>query len=1080
MISILTRMNFFIKYSLIENKKRCAHYFLCIFSCFLVGLVCLISKTILNEGPIIFLMITEQRTGENDLIIKPYPNRLAERNNINDYQFFNSHINYSKFNEMFRDCNYQSSPRIQNRGSAWIFSNNRTSQDNKNNKTNKNTNKKKAGETVSIDLFILDLKREKEIELGSSFPNIYLGKNECLIHQNLARLLNINKTNVTDLPQIEIAINMQPFLTNLLISKYYMNETHEYNPNITKISYLNYFNIKFPCKIKGILDENFGKLDQEIHSTVIMDYVDFHEHISDYLSKELIEYFPDLPQLLKSNKNNKNPNKNLSTELNKNTFSSYDYADYVIVNFPKPRINSYTVANFDDLQLQGVKYANKIVERFGALSSNFNVDLPIIKNIKPLFNGAIFLSIILNIIIICLFGLSVLLIFSLLQISIETRIYEFGILRIIGSTKSNLIILILTQCLTFSIPSFALAYFVHIYILDLIQNLLSSVTETNLQLKQEFGSIFYALIMTNLVPLVAAFYPIKSVFKNSLAYSLNTNVSKTSGVKIEIFSTMQNEKKSMIIFGFLVFLYGISIYYFLPLSMLSMNWGLLLFVLLWILLGMLTGLIILSINFEYLIQKAIVNIFFFWAQTANKIIILKNLTAHRIRNRKTTLMYSLSVGFFILVDVGLKIELKTQELMSLQKTGSYFQISNLNSAIMKPYQIFPSIYTMKKLNLIEDVTFLTPAFESICANSRTALSNLGKMDSYSIDLIGIPANYFDATIPDFLKIDQEDNLDLSFSEKLFLPENQAGMGISGIFTWEADINMKDNFFLNVEKEKKKISLIFEPAFVLHSAPGVKMSAEPIAMIKRSVLVPIHIYVDLLNKCSNFLFNKNYKNYRNSQNTVKIFKNYYFNDLAKFSINENKAHISFNDFPINKVLFKLNFNKDNTELFDKLGDIINYDPSYYVNTWSFLDFKKKLNKISNITSIIFNSVNLIILVFCFFNLSASMTINIKEQQKEIAILRSIGLTKAQLSFVYQAEAFVLLFTSCIIGIVVGTLISFTMTLQQVMFTNLPITFVFSYTKLVYLFVVSIISGILSTIIPTKIMLSQSISNMLKNS
>ena len=126
------------------------------------------------------------------------------------------------------------------------------------------------------------------------------------------------------------------------------------------------------------------------------------------------------------------------------------------------------------------------------------------------------------------------------------------------------------------------------------------------------------------------------------------------------------------------------------------------------------------------------------------------------------------------------------------------------------------------------------------------------------------------------------------------------------------------------------------------------------------------------------------------------------------------------------------------------------------------------------------MNLIILVFCFFNLSASMTINIKEQQKEISILRSIGLTNARLNFIYQAEAFVLIFTACIIGIIVGTLVSFTMILQQVMFTNLPITFVFPYAKLFYLFIISIISGILSTIIPAKIMLSQSISSMLKNS
>ncbi len=1042
-------------------------------------------------------MITEQKTGENDLIIEPTSNRVSFKGNISDYQFFNSNLNFTKFKEIFKEYNFQASPRLIKNGMAWILKNSEDDVHNENLmekdktvKTNHTAKYIKKNDKINVDLYVMDLNQEKEIELGMSFPNIELKKDECAIHQNIARLLNLNKNNITRDNDIfiNISIDLQPFLTNFLISKYYMNTTHEFNPNITHIKDLHLNkDLIFPCKVKAILAENFGKLNQEKHSTVIMEYIFFYDYISNFLNKQLISLFPDFPDLLKSNNSLTNHNTVIFDiypmhNFTNNVFSSYDYADQIIVNFPKPRINSYLVANFDSLQLEGVKYANAIVEKFGGLSINFNIYMPIIKNIKPLFNGAIFLSIVLNIIIICLFGLSVLLIFSLLQISLETRIYEFGILQIIGSTKTNIIVLILCQCLTFSIPAFLLAYCSHIYILDFIQNLLSKVTETNLQLKQEFGSVLYSLVMTNLTPLVAAFFPIKSLFKNPLAYSLNNNISKTSGVKIEVLSAADSEKKSLIIFGFLVFLYGISIYYFLPLSMLSMNWGLLLFILLLILLGMLTGLIILSVNMEYIIQKVIVCLFFFWTQAATRILILKNLTAHRIRNRKTAIMYSLSVGFFILVDVGLKIELKSQELMALQRTGSYYQISGDGN--LRAHQIFPTIYTMKKLNLIKDLTFITPGFDDVCENSRTALANLGKMSTFSVDLVGIPSNYFKVALEDFLKVDQEDAIDLDISEKLYLAENKQGMGISGIITWEADINLNESFFLNIIRrdENKKFSLIYEPAYILHSAPGVQMTAEPITFVKRTVLVSANMYLDLMNKCENFL-NKKITFFDNNDNNknMNFDTSLLFDEYAKFTKRENKFTYSYNDFPISRILFKLNFDCFNyTELFDKLADVVNYDSSYLVNTWSFFDYHKKLIKISYITSIIFNSVNFIILVFCFFNLSASMTINIKEQQKEISILRSIGLVKSKLSFIYQAEAFVLIFTACIIGILVGTLVSFTMTLQQVMFTNLPITFIFPYMKLVYLLIISILSGILSTFIPAKIMLDQSIANMLKTS
>ena len=1038
MFSYLTRFNFFVKYALIENKKRYTHFFLCIFSCYLVGLVCLISKTILNEGPVIFLMITEQKTGENDLIIKPEATTKSNRNNISDYQIFNSNINYTLFKNLFEKNKFQSTPRLQIRGTGKI--------------TEKSTS---IFNEVTMDLFVMDLKQEKEIELGTSFPYSELNQDECLIHQNIARLLNIdiekynNKTNKNNEDYyLNLTVNFQQFLKNFLIRNYYLNITHPFYNNSSKIPSIYDYDITFPCKIRGIFEENFGKLNQDSHTTIVMEYKNFYGYISNYIKKNILDIFPDLISEIK-------------TKIN-----PYDYSDIVIVNFPKPRINSYTVANFDDLQMKGVDFANTIIKELGNLSTNFKIELPIIENIKPLFNGAVFLGLILNIIIICLFALSILLIFSLLQISVETRIYEFGILRIIGSSKTNIILLILIQCLIFSIPSFILAYLSHIYILDGIQNLLSSVTETNLKLTPEFSSIIYSLVMTNLVPLLAAFYPIKSVFKDSLAYSLNTNLNKTSGVKIEVHSAIESEKKTLIIFGFLVFLYGISIYYFLPLSMLSMNWGLLLFIFLWILLGMLTGLVILSMSLESITQNIVVYLFFFWTKASDKLLILKNLTAHRIRNRQTSIMYSLSVGFFILVEVGLKIELKTQEMMSLLKTGSYYELKNANSSPLKPHQIFPTLFTMKKLNLIEDFTFITPNFNYLCRNTKNSLSNLGKMKDIDIDLFGIPGNYFDVAISDFLKIDEEDNYDLSISEKLYMDKFHGGMGISGIFTWEMDVKMNDNFFLNVFQGQRKMSLILEPGFILHSAPGLKMSAEPIAMMQRAAVIPIHTYIDLLNKCSYYINKKDKRN------------NFRFDEYSKFSSNTNKFSYSYNDFPIHRILIKINKKLDNKYLFDKLGDVVNYDPSYIVGTWSYFDHEKKLDKISIITTIIFNSVNLIILVFCFFNLSASMTININEQKKEISILRSMGLTKFKLNCLYQAEAFVLIFSSSIMGLIVGTMVSFTMTLQQVMFTNLPITFVFPYTKVVFLIVVSIVSGSLSTVIPAKIMLSQSISNMIK--
>jgi lipoprotein-releasing system permease protein len=66
--------------------------------------------------------------------------------------------------------------------------------------------------------------------------------------------------------------------------------------------------------------------------------------------------------------------------------------------------------------------------------------------------------------------------------------------------------------------------------------------------------------------------------------------------------------------------------------------------------------------------------------------------------------------------------------------------------------------------------------------------------------------------------------------------------------------------------------------------------------------------------------------------------------------------------------------------------------------------------------------------CFFALSTNMTANLYEQSKEIAVMRSIGFTKRRVKLLYFYEAFVLVFVSCLLGMMIGVGIGYTMKLQ----------------------------------------------------
>ena len=71
---------------------------------------------------------------------------------------------------------------------------------------------------------------------------------------------------------------------------------------------------------------------------------------------------------------------------------------------------------------------------------------------------------------------------------------------------------------------------------------------------------------------------------------------------------------------------------------------------------------------------------------------------------------------------------------------------------------------------------------------------------------------------------------------------------------------------------------------------------------------------------------------------------------------------------------------------------------------------------------------IMMLLCFFALQGSMTANLYEQAKEIAVLRALGFTSYQICRLYFYEALLLVFASCLIGVIIGVVVGSTMVMQ----------------------------------------------------
>lgn len=75
-----------------------------------------------------------------------------------------------------------------------------------------------------------------------------------------------------------------------------------------------------------------------------------------------------------------------------------------------------------------------------------------------------------------------------------------------------------------------------------------------------------------------------------------------------------------------------------------------------ILLGMVAGLTLISINLQHLIEIFFIKTLLFFEKKSMKLLIVKNLTAHRVSNQLTSIIYSLTLGCIIFVIIASKLQ----------------------------------------------------------------------------------------------------------------------------------------------------------------------------------------------------------------------------------------------------------------------------------------------------------------------------------------------------------------------------------------------------------------------------------------
>lgn len=146
--------------------------------------------------------------------------------------------------------------------------------------------------------------------------------------------------------------------------------------------------------------------------------------------------------------------------------------------------------------------------------------------------------------------------------------------------------------------------------------------------------------------------------------------------------------------------------------------------------------------------------------------IWKNLTAHKLRNKMTSIIFSISIGFVIFLVVIYKLQIQSTELIGQQKDGCNFIISGSRN-LLRP-EVFDSIFEKHKDN-IEEFSFASSTLKDdpIYGYKETSASDKARVSSSDIRIIGVQPNIFDTLMQDFISLNQQSDSALPISEQLY-------------------------------------------------------------------------------------------------------------------------------------------------------------------------------------------------------------------------------------------------------------------------------------------------------------------------
>ena len=740
--------------------------------------------------------------------------------------------------------------------------------------------------------------------------------------------------------------------------------------------------------------------------------------------------------------------------LNKN-----NQINFIAGTLKNPR-SVYDARNIDRTTRKIRKISAKIQDRLNI--NEYTITLPRLEELE----GGEFLLMTVTIMFWFITILSMLitaiLINSILSTSVEERVREFGIVRVVGGKKLYTLKMVLFEGLILGFIGSVIGMILGISLVRLIArglfklyNFEFSFSDVDWVIRPQ--TIYMTFAIGTIVSLVVALLPALKTARIELIKSITPFQTEEEGWEIKKEGSM-NIKSFLV--GIAVATIGMIVFILLPNIFVTGDFLLTSSLFVGLLAAILIGLVFASIGIIPIVQRLFLGIISPFIKKYKNIIGI-SLKRYRRRNTSTVIMFAISFSFIFFITSVTKMESENMALTFKFQYGSDLVLLNQELYDEESALTMEMVEELKTLPGIDDVaislhnTFdlqatlaavfdisegqvgftaggseeiLMDLFEFYAAQEeikmRTTAGDLMDFDVVDAGFIGINEDFVELINKDLL-IWKSEKSSTSYSFNRLFTENDSCIIAKSIAS-----------YLGIKEVGQKIRITFyDPSISNDSGkpynltvvgisggiPGFfNFRSNEVSAEGGGVMVSLENYMNLM-KIEN----------PGEPNMIvdKVFINLV--EKSEENIKETKEDIRLmyqnKDIIIDDAISKINFMEEMTERQSFLMELI-------------LSFT---------------------IMISIFGLVSNMYAIMLERKFEIGILRSMGMKVRNVRNMFLVESLIILLSSAILGTVIGTYTGFLLETNMALMTEMPVIFKIPTDTLLRVFMISISVGFLGT-------------------